>query len=45
MTRVLKFCGVAVVLLAVAVSVQGCGKKSRLKSPEGATYPRQYPAP
>ena len=45
MMRVLKFCCFAVLLLAVAVSMQGCGKKSRLKSPEGATFPRQYPAP
>jgi len=40
-----KLLGVAVMLLTVTFSIQGCGKKSRLKSPEGATYPRQYPAP
>lgn len=45
MMRAFKFCGFAVLLLAVAVSLQGCGKKSRLKQPEGATFPRQYPAP
>ena len=45
MTRILKSCGLVVLLLAVAISVQGCGKKSKLKQPEGATFPRQYPAP
>lgn len=43
--RVMKSLGVAALLLVVVFGMQSCGKKTRLKNPEGATYPRQYPAP
>ena len=33
------------ILLCIALSVAGCGKRGRLEFPENATYPRQYPAP
>lgn len=35
------------VMLAVllATSVSACGKKGDPKSPDGGTFPRQYPAP
>lgn len=31
------------VVLAVAAPLAACGKKGKLESPEGATYPRDYP--
>lgn len=31
--------------LLCAVCLTGCGKRGKLDFPEGATYPRQYPAP
>ena len=33
------------IVLCIALSVAGCGKRGRLDFPKGAVYPRQYPAP
>lgn len=33
------------IVLCIALSVAGCGKRGRLDFPPNAAYPRQYPAP
>jgi hypothetical protein len=31
--------------VALVLALESCGKKEDVKSPEGSTYPRQYPKP
>ena len=45
MKRISQLVTLFLAVTALALAIESCGKKEQPKSPEGATYPRQYPAP
>jgi hypothetical protein len=43
MSRILRNVTMLALVLMVAVTASGCGRKEKLTPPRGADYPRQYP--
>jgi hypothetical protein len=45
MKRFSQFLTLSLAVMALALALESCGKKEDVKSPQGSTYPRQYPSP